>query len=358
MQFLEQYELLFPATVLKCLEDNLRKEGVFTFFDASLDPYDALLYRRQEAHYSATTVCLFDQNVLNDVLDPIKDVLERGCRPCTERGRFGATLMAFLQCADILIEPSIAVHEKGPHALRDLQLFRCADNVPAVEYAKLALGQTECLPPSALPKLQEQEKNLDFAKKIKGRSVFRAALLKIACLELTNLSSKKKMLEFLRWSFEDFCIARIPLLLACHYFCPNRESPMIEKLRSADRGRAIQGIENALWDVQLLQDWTDRVARQKKENRLYLLCSRDRPLQKIARVLCHAGASAEDLVTILTDHFVSFWGERDGNELSRVYFEYESRAKDPSRLVNLDPSMTYLTKMSSDLEDIVLKWNA
>lgn len=342
--------------VLHQIEELLRAERVISFFDRSIDPYQAILFRREQANHGTSTIALFDQNVLNDVIELVRSAVDGDQRPCSERGRFGAALMAFLQAANILIEPSIAIHEKKEHALRDLQLFRCADNVDAELYARLAIGELHRLPAESLPELLPLETEHDFSKKITGRSVFRAALLKIACLELQPSEPTDKMAEFLRWSFEDFCIARIPILLACAYFCPGRQSPMITGLRSPDRNRALDKIENALWDVQLIDNWTKRVTKQKVERKLWLLCSRDRAVHNVAGAICHANASPADLERVEIEFFTQYWGERNGMPLALALKNYQRCADDPRRLHHRDRSIARLAKMNLDMEQEILTW--
>ena len=352
----ESYDIPFSAEVLLQIEKIIRQENVFTFFDQREDPYQALLYRRQQAFHKTKTIALFDQNVLNDVIEPVKMGLVNDGKPCSERGRFGAALMAFLQSANILIEPSFAIHEKGGHALKDLQLFRCADNIDPVLYAKLALGKIDRLPIEALKILPPLEQH-DFSKKITGRAILRIAMLKIANLELEVLKPKEKMAEFIRWSFETFCIARVPTVLACAFFSPGRKHPMILGLKSPDRQRALQGIENALWDVQLIDNWSKRIKEQKTKNNLLVLCSRDRAVQNTAKILCHAEATPDEIDRILSEYFVSHWGDNDGRILVSMLLENQRNLDDPSRLLNKDRSTKRLTQMDKELEAEIFNWN-
>lgn len=263
--------------------------------------------------------------------------------------------MAFLQTANILIEPSFAVHEKGEHANTDLQLFRSADNIDPVLYAKLALGMVDRLPIESLrlPPLE----NHDFSKKITGRAVLRIPMLKIASLELGPLKPKDKMAEFIRWSFETFCLARVPTVVACALFSPNRKHPMVLGLRSPDRQRALQKIENALWDVQLIDNWSKRLGEQKTKNILLVLCTRDRAVQNAAKVLCRAEATPDELNGALSEYFVSHWGDKDGRALASMFLEKQLNLDDPSRLLNKDRSSKRLTEMDKELEADILNWH-
>lgn len=353
---LRKYELPIPVEALRRIEHILREKRVFGFFDRTFDPYNLLSFVEQMLAHGSRSVAYFDQNVLNDCIEPVRMAFGDDMRPCTERGRFGAALMAFLQAGDILIEPSIAVHEKSEYGHRDLQLFRCADLVDPILYARLALGEIDRLPREALPALEEPEHHLDFSKPITNTSVFRIALLKIACLEVGSLERKEKMINLIRWSLEDFCFARVPILMGCSYLSPRRQSPMLKSLRSPDRRRALTGIENALWDMLLIQNWTKKVSAQKRENRLYLLCSRDAAVQTIANVICQADASPSDLEGYLRAFFVSFWGEKDGDELASFLFACERRRDDPARLHNKDRSPERLLQMRDALERELLEW--
>jgi hypothetical protein len=64
----ESYDMPFSTEVLLQIEKIIRQEKVFTFFDQREDPYQVLLYRRQQTFHKTKTIAFFDQNVLNDVL--------------------------------------------------------------------------------------------------------------------------------------------------------------------------------------------------------------------------------------------------------------------------------------------------
>lgn len=353
---LKKFELPFSVEVLHRIEAILREKRVFGFFDQTIDPYDLTVFIQERFAHNTQTVALFDQNVLNDSIEPARILIDAETRPCSDRGRLGAALMAFLQAGNILVEPTFAIHEKGPFAHRDLQIFRAADNVDPAIYARIALGELDQLPAGALPQLGEPETKCDFSKPIKGRSVLRLALLKIACLELSQLSKKEKMAEFIRWSFEDFCFARIPMLLACSYLSPKRQNPMLKKIQSKDRMLAMRSIENALWDVQLLQDWAKRVTEQKRRNCLYLLCSGDIAVQNIASVLCRADASPGEIQGVVTDFFIKHWGDRDGKSLADYLHLCEKRKDDRRRFFHKDRSATRLALMAKNLESELMEW--
>ena len=151
-------------------------------------------------------------------------------------------------------------------------------------------------------------------------------------------------------------VARVPILMACSYLSPRRQNPILKDLRSPDRRRALMGIENALWDVHLIHDWTKKAAAQKDENRLYLLCSRDASVQTIAEIICHADASPSDLEDHLRSFFVSYWGRKDGDELASFLIDCEQRKDDPIRSHHKDRSHGRLLQMRDGLKRDLLEW--
>ena len=114
-------------------------------------PWDpaALLYARHVD--GVQTIMVPDRNVASRWIQAV-----RGDRPLTAQHRTAAVLMAFAQCMDIDIEPSIAFHELATGdgmtvALEELGWFRAADNHPTGEWVDLALGRIERLSPSTPP---------------------------------------------------------------------------------------------------------------------------------------------------------------------------------------------------------------
>lgn len=135
--------------------------------------------------------------------------------------------------------------------------------------------------------------------------------------------------------YQDFIIGGPALMFAIHYLAPNSERSGLQKnLRSADRERALRGIRNASWDVTLLSEWIRRAGEQKQTNTLTLLCSLDRKLIDLARML------APQLAGNVTDEeirrqglmkILEPWGAKQADQIAELLEGFFSAKDNPSR---------------------------
>jgi hypothetical protein len=329
--YLEKYEIPIGIDILQKLERILRHESILLSTGDECERYQVLTYRRQMAHHGAKTYALLDRNTLIDVLAIIRPAFEGGIESCADRGRLGAAMMAFLQCANVVIEPNIALYENPDLADSELRLFRQADNVPAAIYAKLALKEIDYLPTNLLPPWSKNAPTADFSRPLTNTQKFRIALLKIAELDLGSLSAAEKLRTFLQWSFDEFCILAVPTLLAITHFSPHRKSSILQNVRSPDRSRALQSVQNAVWDTLVIQQWGQSVSKQVEENRIWLLCSRDAALKRIAGILHTEENSSEEGMRIVLREW---WDAKQRDELAELAFLLQSDSQNPARRAN------------------------
>lgn len=353
--FIEKYQVPLNIEVLEELQKMLRDASLLLSVGEEFERYQALTYRRQKVHHHSDSCALLDRNALNDVLSIVRPAAEGRIEPCMERGRIGAAMMAFLQCANILIEPNIALYENPNLAEPELRLFRQADNVAPAIYAQIALGQLDSLPLDCVPAPPPRILTAEFFRPISNTQKFRIALLKIAELDLSPLSNAEKLRRFLQWSFDDFCILAVPTLTAITHFSPHRKSSILQGLRSPDRARAWQGVQNALWDMITIQQWAKKVEQQSKENRIWLLCSRDEALKRIAGVLHRDEASNDQSLRTI---FKDWWGTSQGDELTKLAITLQQDSGNSKRRANQVAEEGFLRELEDDLKNRVLAWSA
>jgi hypothetical protein len=235
----------------------------------------------------------------------------------------------------------------------ELRLFRLADNINPEIYAQLALGQIDCLPLDYVPAPPPSIPTVNFSRPITNTQKFRIASLKIAALDLSDLSNADKLRGFLRWSFDEFCILAVPTLAAIAHFSPHRKSSILQSLRSPDRARALDGVRNSVWDMITIQQWAKHVAQQSKENRVWLLCSRDEALKRIAEIL-HCGE--ESMEQSLRRVFKEWWNSKQGDELANLAISLQKDSGNPNRQANKANEGGYLSRLEDNLKRQVLAW--
>jgi hypothetical protein len=174
-----EYELPVPVEDLERVQRILRNNHAFCAGPTPADIYDWRACRKAHAD-GVTVLALIDRNVLNDVVTLASTATTDSTEPLANRARFGAAVMAYLLCCNIVVDPGLAVHEWPTDALDKLTLFRRADEADAAIYVDIALerkdrfARHELPPPKVAPTLQTVR------GKVSGREEHRLAVLKIA----------------------------------------------------------------------------------------------------------------------------------------------------------------------------------
>jgi hypothetical protein len=251
------------------------------------DVYDPLVYRRESLQHDTTTILLADRNVVTRWLALLSG------RASLPQDRLAAAIMVFAHSANILVEPSLALYEatvvgESEATKQELAQFRIADNLDIKHWADVAMGRKRNLSVAdiELPAIRNESKAIDFEMRLRRWVRNYIILLKLAELELKGLNRTRQITELATWMYQDFIIGGPALMFAIHYLTPNSErSGLLKNLRSPDRERAVRGIRNASWDVTLLSEWIRRAGEQKQTNTLTLLCSLDRKLLDLGRML-------------------------------------------------------------------------
>lgn len=344
---------------LRALAETLRNRDVFTptFSAPDVDHYDPAVYRDQSARFGTSTALLVDRNVFSRWIDIV-----RGVSPSADH-RSAAAVLAFAQCAEIDVEPNIALYElaftQGQDAAVDeLVSFRLADHVHPGYWAEIALDRADVL--GVLPdgvSLRETDLTIDFTMKLRRWRRNYVLALKIAELELRGGNSVDRLLEMLSWMYRDFLLGGPALALAAHYLAPNSSRKRLLKgLKSPDRERAIAGIRNAAWDLTLISEWAIRVGKQTSEARLVLLASFDQGLHRLARSVVDVEGASINIDERLRENLVSLWGEQAGKRLADAVSDCYASLENPDRQVNREPPADFIDGCIAHGEGLVRGW--
>jgi hypothetical protein len=348
MECYEHYEFPISIPDLALIEAIVANLDPFCAVgcEAGADVNKTLTWRRQTAFYGTEICALFDRNVLLDVLEIVRGSTNSNPQPLSERARFGAALMVFLQCSNIVIEPSLALYEHPSTAKQELVLFRQADNVKSEFFNAIALSRANCLPPGNLPPARTAM-DVDFSIRPKGYQNVLIGLLKIATLDLSSLKPSAKMRAFLEWSHSEFLSMTALILLAGMHFTPWKKASVIKGVRSRARDKALVSIHNAARDVMMLVEWNRRM-KIKEANRYWLFCSRDHGLKELARTV-HANpdVSRSDA---LTHFWRRYWPTKDADEIARIAEAHYADRSNPERPVNQGFVTSQVDKLHATLE--------
>ncbi|KGD62557.1 hypothetical protein T9A_00848 [Alcanivorax jadensis T9] len=353
----------FPYADLQAVSLILDNENVFV---PGYIPPDVGLYHVDGFIYHAwvensKTVLLPDRNIVSRLAKIAKG--ESVANNGDVHSRKVAAILAFAQCLDIQIEPSIAFHELAPHqgnseAIDELSWFRVADNGSPKEWLAFALREADRIKTIAPPQPID---SIDLAKPLKRWRRNYTAALKIASLELAqNINALDKVLALFRWMYSDFILAGPAAILACVYFAPNSppKKGLFKSLRSPTRERAIEGIKNAAWDITHLSNFVQHISAEKENSgRRFIFATLDESLREIARILIgqtHDIPPQEELFLFLKQ----WWPADDAQRISATWFEYTNKTRNADWWDQYKDRPDYVGEIASQIEKDILAWRS
>jgi hypothetical protein len=267
--------------------------------------------------------------------------------------RWAAAVLAFSQLAKITFDYASSIYELagakgGADAADEINRFRIADNSDPRLFIDFALGRLNGIPESGFADLPKENKvdPTEFEKRTNDFRINYIHALKIAEVGQRAIEPAEKMIALLDWMANEFMFGAPALLFANRYFSPNRFRRMI-------KGRRKKDIQNAAWDLTLVQTWRRAALKGIKGTQPAILMSGDKAVKDIARRI--TAESDEEF----KGHLREPWGQQSRDGL-RVFNHYrgvwEATSQDTNRRQKI-PNYGAQLKMIDDLERMVLMRN-
>lgn len=316
--FFEYQAQDFPVKLedFKRIEHKLRSKGIIIISDYEIDPYNAGFYLQQEAFYGSSTYAVLDVNVLIDILS----IARHGNDQLIERREIGASLLVFAQCANITLEPGVALNESPHNVAEELEMFYRLDNTDTNYLLEIALDGRYPLHENRMP-IIDKPHIPPLSKKLKGDQALQTAVLKIANLtRRKDITGKQKFEHYLRWSHEEFLFSKEAIILAMQHFSPSNSKKLLKSYDSLSGEKRFSGVKNAVWDLLRVRDWANKMSKSLTDtgnspHKIWLFCTRDVPLQKLICELVLLGDQIEEEVRLKM--FQKWWG----NSAGKYFFE-------------------------------------
>jgi hypothetical protein len=303
------------------------------------------------------TIILPDRNIVSRMAQAAKG------RPLDEHGRNAAVVLAFAQCLNIQIEPSIAFHEVAYNegnqiALDELGWFRVADRGNWHEWIAAGLGRLDRITTVGTPAVVDY---VDLAKPLKRWRRNYIIAMKIGEIQLNEkLNAIQKMTALLEWMRDDFILAGPAAILAFCYFAP--KSPprkgLLKSLQSNDRQAALAGAKNAAWDITYLSDFVQRINNERAAQRTrFIFATFDRRLRDFARFVIgeHEEMSKEES---LAKSFERWWPTNDAQKVANLCSSCFARTRSPEWWDQYRERPDYVGELIAQGEAALLSWKS
>lgn len=274
---------------------------------------------------------LLDRNIYTDIIAVAKS---SGTKPHTPQQKVACALLAFLQLAEVAIEPNRAINEyidSGHYeeAVAELRLFRAVDNLDPRILMELALGRRNGIPTSMLNWQEvesvESKKGEDFLH----WKIHYGFALKMAIIELQGGKPVEKLKRFLNWVYKEYISIGSAIIFSVVYFSEKRFSGMVKHIGSGDKDKVLRGVRNATWDMTVAYSWSKKAMAEKEDGIFWLLCTVDKALKTIARSLVVTGDELEQKKKAV---FCNYLGDEKGRQIHDMLVNMQNtRGGDNSR---------------------------
>lgn len=349
----------FPMQGVLDIGDHLQQIDVLVadYPDPNLEVCFVGHYLGVEPLEGIKTILLPDRNVVSRMAQAAKG------QPLDEHGKNAAAILAFAQCLEIQIEPSIAFHEMAfregnPAALEELGWFQVADNGKPHEWLAAGLGQLDRIPTIGTPPTLEE---LDLAKPLKRWRRNYIVAMKIGELELNGkLNAIQKVTALLKWMRDDFILAGPAAILAFLYFAPNSppRKRLLKSLKSSDRQAALAGAKNAAWDITYLSDFARRINENSESQQTrYIFASFDKRLRDLARFVIgeHEEMGPDKS---LAKSFERWWPAIDAQRIAELWASCLTQTRSSDWWDQYKGQPNYVGELIDQSEAVLLSWKS
>jgi hypothetical protein len=280
MEHLSVFDPRIPIADLRLIEDVLRDQNILCTSFPDEDVYSVAFYDSQAEMYGIRVCVMLDRNVFARIVE-----LANGCSAMPDH-RIAAAVMASGQIANMTFEPALAVYEGvatqaenvAPH---DLAMFQAADNVHPSEFADIALARSSRLRSKLVPADGAIESIP--AQRIREYSFVYPLVLKMGLIELEGGPMADRIRKFLDWTYGNWYMSAPATILAAMCFSGSTPKGILKSLRDSNRDLALKGLRNCAWDLTYVTWWGELLKQQNQQNCLYLFCSRDKALRRVAQ---------------------------------------------------------------------------
>ncbi|WP_157771964.1 hypothetical protein [Ralstonia solanacearum] len=347
----------FPVQAVMDIGDHLQQIDVLVadYPDPNSEVYFAGQYLVVGRLNGIRTILLPDRNVVSRMAQAAKgqflDVHERNA----------AAILAFAQCLDIQIEPSVAFHEMAfkegnQAALDELGWFRVADNGDPHEWVAAGLRQSDRISTVGIPPAVQE---LDLAKPLRRWRRNYIVVMKMGELELNgNLNALQKVTALMDWMRDDFILAGPAAMLAFLYFAPNSppRKRLLKSLKAGDRQEALAGAKNAAWDITYLSDFAQRINDGSEAQKTrYIFATFDKRLRDLARFVVgeHEEMGADES---LAKSFGRWWSAKDARRIADHWADCLKRTRSPEWWEQYKDRPDYVSELTAQGEAVLLNW--
>ena len=343
---------------LQRIEKMIRESDIITTIWPvdTFDRYSLGAYVRETYIEKNKFFALLDRNIYTDIISVAKSI---GTKQHTSQQKVACALLAFLQLADVTIEPNMAVNEyvdSGHYdeAVPELSLFRAIDNLDPKILIELALGQKNEIPSSMINCIAEESFELKKGENFINWKIHYGFVLKLAIIELQGGKPVEKLYRLLDWVYKKYIFIGSAIIFGLVYFSEKRLKGMIKHIGSGDKDNILRGIRNTTWDMTISHYWAKKAIIDKENGVFWLLCTADKALKTVADNIVVTNEFPGEIEQKKKALFCNYLGDEKGIQIHDMLIDMEKRLSDSSRVAYNLGHLSNLYPVIDDLENQLL----
>ncbi len=294
------------------------------------DRYSLGAYVKETAVAENKFFAMLDQNMFSRIIGVAKN---NSTKLHSLQQKTACALLAFLQLAEVAIEPNHAIYEimdseDYGKAIDKLSLFRAFDKLDTRILIELALGRSNGIPAEMLKREAVESIESKKGKDFRSWKIYRGFVLKMAIIDLQGGSPFDKLKRFIEWVYKEYIFMSAAIIFGVVLFSEKRFNRML-KIGSGDKDKVLNGVRNATWDINLAYYWSKKAMSGKEDGIFWLLCTEDKALRAIAGSLIVTGDELEQKKKAL---FCNYLGDEKGRQIYDMLINMQNtRSNDSSR---------------------------
>lgn len=344
-----QMFMTMPPHMPDIIKAMIEKNWFVTIYDAGIDDiYEPSHYLYNKEVHGCTYKLVLDRNIFSYIIGSTNP------NRYSENTQKAIGLILFCQFCEILIEPSLAIHEyinfmesNIDKALDEIETFRMIDNYADDPILLYFQGHIKVLPPGLTKKLNRKALKKSFIKKnwLRNWNEFYVTNLKLIEVYYSAEPVEEKLKKFVEWMSDNFQISFPAFLFAAYLFSDSRLKNMVKYKPHTSKEERISAVKNMTWDIYFIQQAREQWQTNEELDEI-IFATNDKVIQKVLRSLLIVGKSG-DLSSLKSD-----FSKKNLDTITTLYEYIKGNKKRKYKTKEWTPE--YIKQVTIELEQELL----
>ena len=211
-----------------------------------------------------------------------------------------------------------------------------SEDYPSMIWKRVLYSNDKHIP--KVDKIKNYKRKIeDFTDKSGHQLMNECQMLVLARIYKKNISKKEKMIEFIKWNFENTLISKYTFTYAILLYGGHKEIKPPKNINSKDFEKVLKGCINQSWDLTYLSAWSTLYCGENKTDSTYFFVTND----YVLKLIFYATHSVDVLENL--------FNRKDSIEIKELIKELQENRVNPN--VEIDTLKKLLEKEKKELRE-------